>query len=45
MDCRLQPFRALLKDVSGDDGEGLGFAELRCALAVKPLDLAHEEDQ
>ena len=42
MDYRLEPFRSLLKDVSGDDGEGLGFAELRDALlAIKPLDLAH----
>ena len=42
MDYRLQPFRALLKDVSGEDGEGLGFAELRDALlAAKPLDLDH----
>ena len=42
MNYRLEPFRALLKEVSGDDGEGLGFAELRDALlAVKPLDLDH----
>ena len=42
MDYRLQPFRSLLKDVSGDDGEGLGFAELRDALlAINPLDLEH----
>ena len=42
MDYRLEPFRALLQDVSGDDGAGLGFAELRDALlAVKPLDLDH----
>jgi L-galactono-1,4-lactone dehydrogenase len=42
MDYRLEPFRALLKEVSGDEGEGLGFAELRDALlAVKPLDLDH----
>ena len=42
MDYRLQPFRSLLKDVSGEDGEGLGFAELRDALlAINPLDLDH----
>ena len=42
MSYRLEPFRSLLQDVSGDEGAGLGFAELRDALlAVKPLDLDH----
>lgn len=39
---KLEPFRVLLKETSGQDGSGLGFAELRDALlALNPLNLDH----